>query len=348
MKIKQAPNLLSILRGFLSLLVFILILNDIYFWALLIFILAALTDYFDGIIARRYNLITDFGKIIDPIADKMLILLCFAGFAIKGYVYSYLVIIIALREIIITALRLKLMRRNVIIPAQYAGKLKTTLQMGVIVILFLGISLLNKKSFIVISEAFFRNLINYLMFFLVFITVISGITYFRDMKNYFKPSKKQLKKDSRPINFNSAIDAIVSLFHIGYVPIGGGSLAALLSAIAYFFIAVNFRLYVFTTFIVIILGFSLMKKAEAIYNETDPPRVVIDEVAGMLVSFILIPPKISYLLIGFIIFRILDILKPFPADILEKKTGSNGIMWDDIVCGIYTCLVLHLIIFLFF
>jgi CDP-diacylglycerol--glycerol-3-phosphate 3-phosphatidyltransferase len=348
MKIKQVPNLLSILRGFLAVGIFLLILNNIYFWALLIFVIAALTDYFDGIIARKYHLITAAGKIIDPICDKMLILFCFAGFAIKGYIYWHFVVIIALREIIITAIRLRLLRKNIIIPAKYAGKIKTTLQMGVIIILFLGISLLSGESFAGIDEAFFSRLMNYLMLFLVIVTVISAIAYLKNIGNYFRSEKKQLKKKDEAKKFNAAVDITVSLFHIGYVPIGGGTLASLLTAAAYFFIATNFTLYLLVTFFVLLLGFSLVKKAEALYNEKDPPRVVIDEAAGMLISFILMPPQIWYLVIGFIIFRILDILKPYPADILEKRTGSYGIMWDDIICGIYTCLMLHIIIFLFF
>ncbi|MDP8260784.1 MAG: phosphatidylglycerophosphatase A [Candidatus Kappaea frigidicola] len=139
------------------------------------------------------------------------------------------------------------------------------------------------------------------------------------------------------------IDWTVSVLHIGYIPLGGGSVAALAALILYVMIAKSFLLYLVITLAVNIIGLLLVKKSEEIYNEEDPPRVVIDEVGGMLLAFFLIPATPLFLISGYIIFRLLDIVKPFPANYLEHHTGSYGIMLDDIMAGIYTCIILHLI-----
>ncbi len=141
-------------------------------------------------------------------------------------------------------------------------------------------------------------------------------------------------------------DWTVSFLHIGYIPLGGGSAAALVTVFIYTVIAKSFLLYISITLAVNLIGLLLSKKSEEIYNEEDPSRVVIDEVGGMLIAFFLIPTEIIFLISGYIIFRILDIVKPFPANLLEKHAGSYGLMLDDIVAGIYTCLILHLIMFL--
>lgn len=145
---------------------------------------------------------------------------------------------------------------------------------------------------------------------------------------------------------DKVIDWTVSFLHIGYIPLGGGSAAALATVFIYAAIAKCFLLYIAITLAVNVIGLLLAKKSEEIYNEEDPSRVVIDEVGGMLIAFFLVPPEIIFLISGYIIFRVLDIIKPFPANLLEKNAGSCGIMLDDIVAGIYTCVILHFIMFL--
>jgi phosphatidylglycerophosphatase A len=153
------------------------------------------------------------------------------------------------------------------------------------------------------------------------------------------------KKNISNLNYKT-IDWIVSGLHLGYIPLGGGSVAALAAVFIYILLAKSFIVYLGLTIAINALGLLLVEKAESIYNETDPPRVVIDEIGGMLISFFLIPPTPLFLISGYIIFRVFDILKPFPANFLEKRAGSYGIMLDDMVAGLYTCLILHLIRFL--
>lgn len=87
-------------------------------------------------------------------------------------------------------------------------------------------------------------------------------------------------------------------------------------------------------------------KAEKIYAAKDPRKIVIDEVAGMLIALIAVPFDLRTLVIGFILFRVLDILKPFPARTCENFPGGWGIVLDDVVSGLYARGILSLIILL--
>ncbi len=97
--------------------------------AALIFVIASITDTLDGIIARKYNLITNFGKFMDPLADKMLVITAFILLSYTIEVNVVLVIIIVLREILISAIRLIAVENGIVIQASKLGKIKTTLQM---------------------------------------------------------------------------------------------------------------------------------------------------------------------------------------------------------------------------
>ncbi|WP_405140375.1 CDP-diacylglycerol--glycerol-3-phosphate 3-phosphatidyltransferase [Sphaerisporangium sp. NBC_01403] len=99
--------------------------------ALIVFLLASLTDQLDGWLARRYGLITDFGKIADPIADKALIGAALVTLSVLGELPWWITVVIVVREIGVTALRFAVIRHG-IIPASYGGKVKTVLQIAAI------------------------------------------------------------------------------------------------------------------------------------------------------------------------------------------------------------------------
>ena len=93
-----------------------------------------------------------------------------------------------------------------------------------------------------------------------------------------------------------------------------------------------------------VTGFLLAGKTATIFNRHDPAQIVIDEVNGMLISFLGLSIENKLILFtGFIVFRILDSIKLYPANLFHRKTGSVAIMGDDIVAGIYTNLILRLI-----
>lgn len=131
------PNKLTLLRVAL-IPVFILVLMTGYYWiSAIIFIAASLTDALDGYIARKYKLITNFGKIMDPLADKLLVTSAFVCLVQLGDVPAWMVIVILARELTITGLRAVAASEGIVIAAANSGKLKTVLQMlAVIALLF--------------------------------------------------------------------------------------------------------------------------------------------------------------------------------------------------------------------
>lgn len=125
------PNLLTVFRIFLTFIFIFFLYQDSLLstiLALLVFTLASLTDFYDGYYARKHNLITRFGKIMDPIADKFLILSAFFIFMHMHLIAAWMFVVICAREVIVTGLRLVAMRRGIALAAEGAGKLKTVLQ----------------------------------------------------------------------------------------------------------------------------------------------------------------------------------------------------------------------------
>ena len=107
--------------------------------AVAIFIIASLTDMLDGKIARKYNLVTDFGKFMDPLADKLLVCSAMICLIEKGQLAAWIVIIIIAREFIISGFRLVAADNGIVIAASYWGKFKTNFQMFAIILLMLNL-----------------------------------------------------------------------------------------------------------------------------------------------------------------------------------------------------------------
>lgn len=110
--------------------------------SLVLFIVASLTDLLDGKIARKYNLVTNFGKFMDPLADKLLVCSALICLIELGQLPAWMVIIIISREFIISGFRLVASDNGVVIAASYWGKFKTTFQMVAVVLLILNMSAL--------------------------------------------------------------------------------------------------------------------------------------------------------------------------------------------------------------
>ena len=116
-----------------------------YKWiALALFVVASLTDMLDGKIARKYNLVTNFGKLMDPLADKLLVCSALVGLTWHGIVPAWMTIIIIGREFIISGFRLIAVEKGVVIPASIWGKLKTVSQM---VMICMTLAVLNDYGF---------------------------------------------------------------------------------------------------------------------------------------------------------------------------------------------------------
>jgi CDP-diacylglycerol--glycerol-3-phosphate 3-phosphatidyltransferase len=142
------PNKLTTLRVILiPFFVLFLMLGGGYvqffrFIALAIFIVASLTDLLDGKIARRYNLVTNFGKFMDPLADKLLVCSALICLIELGQLPAWMVIVIVSREFIISGFRLIAAEQGVVIAASYWGKFKTTFQMIAVILMILNLPVL--------------------------------------------------------------------------------------------------------------------------------------------------------------------------------------------------------------
>ena len=170
------PNKLTILRVILIPFFVVFMLFDITgaadkWIALVIFCVASLTDMLDGKIARKYNLVTNFGKFMDPLADKLLVCSALIALVDLGKLAGWIVIVIIAREFIISGFRLVASDNGVVIAASYWGKFKTTFQMIMIILLVLDLPFK------------YMNIINMAVVYIALaLTVISLIDYIA--KNY--------------------------------------------------------------------------------------------------------------------------------------------------------------------
>ncbi|MBR5248038.1 MAG: CDP-diacylglycerol--glycerol-3-phosphate 3-phosphatidyltransferase [Lachnospiraceae bacterium] len=180
------PNKLTIIRMIMIVPFILLLLGGHAGWfggfaytdwiALVIFIVASLTDLIDGKIARKYNLVTNFGKFMDPLADKLLVCAAMIALIELNRIPSWVVIIIISREFIISGFRLIASDNGVVIAASYWGKFKTTFQMIMICLMIANISALQILT--VLS-----------MWVALILTVISLLDYILKNKSVMKETK---------------------------------------------------------------------------------------------------------------------------------------------------------------
>ena len=140
-----------------------------------IFIVASLTDLLDGKIARKYHLVTNFGKFMDPLADKLLVCSAMICLIQTGQLAAWIVVIIIAREFIISGFRLIASDNGVVIAASYWGKFKTTFQMLMVIVLILNIQM-----------SFFQILGVILTYVALILTVVSLIDYIVKNKDVLK------------------------------------------------------------------------------------------------------------------------------------------------------------------
>lgn len=150
------------------------------FVALAVFIIASLTDLLDGKIARKRNLVTNFGKFMDPLADKLLVCAAMIALVELGRIPAWVVIIIISREFIISGFRLIASDNNVVIAASYWGKFKTTFQM-----IMVGMMISNLSAW----YGWFRILTNLVMWIALVLTVVSLVDYIAKNRDVLKEQK---------------------------------------------------------------------------------------------------------------------------------------------------------------
>lgn len=165
-----------------------------FLWAAVIFVAAAVTDAIDGKLARKNNEITNFGKLLDPIADKVLTTAALLAFMKMGLCSIWIVMIVLTREFAIASIRMIAASNGVVIPANIWGKLKTVSQMVFTIIIMLLGEIYQYAGNIVpgVTVPHFltlANISNTLLWITAALTVISGIIYIKDSKNAIDYSK---------------------------------------------------------------------------------------------------------------------------------------------------------------
>lgn len=137
---------------------------------------------------------------------------------------------------------------------------------------------------------------------------------------------------------------VSTFFYVGFLPFIPGTFGSIAGLILYYCVKNNGLLYLLVASVVIVSGFLFSGEAEEALNKKDARPIVIDEVSGMLIALAFLPFDYKLVIIGFFLFRLLDTVKPFPSYGLQKAKGSLGIMSDDIIAGIYTNIILQIVL----
>ena len=174
------PNRLSLMRiGSVPVITLLLVMDGLgwtRYAALFLFILSAITDFVDGHLARKYNLVTNFGKFIDPVADKMLVLSTLIMLSWHGLLPAWIVVAILFRELAVDGLRMVAVEQGKVIAAGKLGKIKTTVQITLIIVhlvYFAKFPLLHHLAYWLMIPTQIAMLI---------MTVWSGVDYFLNNK----------------------------------------------------------------------------------------------------------------------------------------------------------------------
>lgn len=141
---------------------------------------------------------------------------------------------------------------------------------------------------------------------------------------------------------NETYRAISTVFYAGYFPKVPGTFTSAIAAVCWWLIPEpGLQTQISAIIIVTVIGIFTSGKTAEFLNKKDPSVIVIDEVTGMWISLLLLPKNLVVYVIAFILFRILDIAKPLWINSAQSFPGGTGIMADDILAGLITCLLLH-------
>ena len=186
------PNILTVGRILITPLFIILLFYDHPYaksWALFIFVTAMLTDIFDGYYARKYNLVTDYGRFLDPLADKVMVLSALISFAVMDVIPFWMVSLIIFRDVFVTGLRMAMSSKNKTMVTSKIAKRKTLSQVLIIIFILFNIGLSSLSiswigEIIIFSKQY--DLIYYFTFLVTVFTVFTGFTYLYSNRSVIK------------------------------------------------------------------------------------------------------------------------------------------------------------------
>lgn len=323
------PNNLSVFRGVLGIALPFLILTGsraCHLLAFLLFFFGTVTDYWDGWIARQYKLESAFGKWVDPLMDKILILAPLVAFASLGLFSAWWLVPIFIREIVVTFCRTAWLLEGKSFGAEMLGKLKFVFQAVCVWIAFGVVIFWDYPVTESLGKILNHALIPVLALTMV-LTLVSGFFFLWNQREHFGSQYF--------IKFLLATG-------VGLLPKMPGTWGSLVGLLLVFLTGWSAPLYLFVAVGIAAAG-DLAYRKLADKSDKDPHDIVIDEVIGIFVTFFLIPLGWFSAILGFVLFRIFDVWKPFPVRLLERIPGYWGIVLDDVGAGIYAWVVLYLI-----
>ena len=180
------PNILTVMRIFLTPIFIICLFSDFFgaqLWALVIFIVASVTDAYDGYLARKNNMVTNTGRFLDPLADKILVSSAFISFSIMGLIDIWMVALIIFRDLFVMGLRFLMSRRGFIMITSKIAKSKTGVQVGIIIFTLLFLTLKGFNWVLLEDYLIFINeyeIVYYLTMIAVIFTVYTGYAYIQE------------------------------------------------------------------------------------------------------------------------------------------------------------------------
>ncbi len=331
------PNLLSTLRIFLSPIFIWLILSDEPVnigIAIVLFFIAAITDFFDGWIARRYKDVTEWGAFFDPLADKVLTNSALVAFAMKGWIPLWMVFVIIIRDIAVTLLRLYGESVGQPIRTRRSAKWKTLLQMVFILytlIIYFFLYPLGIHAPL-LQHLFQPETLTTLFGIVTAVTLYTAIEYAvsnRPLFQHLWHHKLLPLWQQHPISKLG-----LSLLGIGYIPALPGTIASAVSlGVWYWLMPIPVVQQLLGIAVLLLLGIFATHRLRL--SHQDPSWVVLDETIGMLIAVLWLPDGFSFLhlLAVFFLFRFFDIWKP-PLIQEAEQLPYVGIFADDILAAL--------------
>ena len=322
------PNVLSIARGLIGLSLPFLILRPSpsgHLWAFVLFMVGAITDYFDGWIARQYKMESAFGRWVDPFNDKILILAPMAAFAYLHFYSIWWVVPIFIREILVTFCRTGWLLGGKSLGAEMMGKLKFGFQTVTVWIAFAYL-ILNPYPALDWVTGILYYLLPALLITTVALTLVSGALFLWNQRAHFGSEE-----------FNRFVLAV----GVGLLPKAPGTWGSMLGVLLVFLTRWSGGLYGSVFVFLVVWGALAYERITD--PDPDPQYIVVDEVCGIFVTFMLIPMTWASAILGFVLFRLFDVFRPFPVRSLERIPRYWGIMADDLGAGLYAWIILFVI-----
>ena len=326
---RRLPNILTLLR---------IILVPAFVWSfsrvnidrtsgyigLGLFVFMSLTDFFDGYLARKHNWVSDFGKIWDPFADKLLVYSALFLLAWLGRFPLWVVLILLVREIYVTLHRDTALRQKVVIAAVWSGKIKTVVQLSAIIAGMVNILAFERLG----------RLDIFLLYAAMILTIYSGVDYY--IKNRTIVTGREF--------FDQVSRFFLSLFYIGQIKQAPGTCGSLAAAILWFFWGVfHVGTLAWILPFLFIAGLLLSNRSKALFGREDASSIVMDEFVAQFIPLFLAGRNLWLVGASFLIFRTFDIWKPFPVSLFDKMKNGAGIMLDDMAAGVMSGAVIFVL-----